>query len=228
MNIDREPQKKIFEGQLFHLLGLVILLIAAWYVSRFEPVMEGELLGISTATWYRITLITAILHQGYVWLCWRIELYYGWLTRNLGEKAFTVYRILFSILGLSRFVIIALAVSNRGAMNLHDLFQWAVPLLFLLLAGYTFYSVIVYFGIDRAAGLDHFEDSASSWEFVRGGIFQYSSNAMYLFGFLIFWIPGLMLQSPAALAAAAYFHIYIWVHYYCTELPDMREIYGAT
>ena len=29
-----------------------------------------------------------------------------------------------------------------------------------------------------------------------------------------------------ALAVALFQHAYIWVHYYCTEKPDMRRIYG--
>jgi len=28
------------------------------------------------------------------------------------------------------------------------------------------------------------------------------------------------------LAAALFQHAYIWVHYYCTEEPDMQLIYG--
>ena len=33
--------------------------------------------------------------------------------------------------------------------------------------------------------------------------------------------------SLAALAAALFQHAYIWVHYYCTEAPDMDLIYSA-
>jgi hypothetical protein len=37
----------------------------------------------------------------------------------------------------------------------------------------------------------------------------------------------LLLLSQAALLAALFNHLYIWVHYYSTELPDIRHIYGA-
>ena len=30
----------------------------------------------------------------------------------------------------------------------------------------------------------------------------------------------------AALVVAMFSHLYIWVHYICTERPDMRLIYG--
>jgi len=32
--------------------------------------------------------------------------------------------------------------------------------------------------------------------------------------------------ATAALVLAAFCHAYIWVHYFCTEKPDMKRIYG--
>ncbi len=43
---------------------------------------------------------------------------------------------------------------------------------------------------------------------------------------MILYLPGLLLLSKAALAVALFNDIYIWVHYYCTERPDMETIYG--
>ena len=48
---------------------------------------------------------------------------------------------------------------------------------------------------------------------------------MYTFGFLLIWIPGLWFASTAALFAAMFNHLYIWVHYFATERPDMQRIY---
>jgi hypothetical protein len=61
---------------------------------------------------------------------------------------------------------------------------------------------------------------------VNKGIFRWSANAMYVYGFLLLWIPAFVWQSAAALVAAVFSHIYIWVHYYATERPDMNRIYG--
>ena len=61
---------------------------------------------------------------------------------------------------------------------------------------------------------------------VKQGIFRFSSNAMYVFGFFLLWVPGILGQSKAALLVAAFNHLYIWVHYYFTEQPDMEIIYG--
>ncbi len=51
---------------------------------------------------------------------------------------------------------------------------------------------------------------------------------MYIYGFLILWIPGILLQSKAAPFIALFNHLYIWVHYYFTELPDIKMIYKGT
>ena len=73
--------------------------------------------------------------------------------------------------------------------------------------------------------LDH--ESYRHLPFVREGIFKYTPNAMVTFGFLILWVPGLIFFPKAALLAAWFNHFYIWVHYYTTELPDIRFIYGS-
>lgn len=75
------------------------------------------------------------------------------------------------------------------------------------------YSVRKYFGFDRAFGIDHFDPATyKDVPMVRKGIFQYSSNAMYVYGFFLLWVPGILAQSKAALLVAAFNHLYIWVH----------------
>ena len=56
--------------------------------------------------------------------------------------------------------------------------------------------------------------------------FRFIPNSMYTVGFFALWIPALLAGSKAALLAAAFNHAYIWVHYACTERPDMKRIYG--
>jgi hypothetical protein len=62
--------------------------------------------------------------------------------------------------------------------------------------------------------------------YVEGGIFRFTNNGMYVYGLMILYLPGLLLFSKAALIVALFNHIYIWIHYYCTERPDMKVIYG--
>ncbi len=59
---------------------------------------------------------------------------------------------------------------------------------------------------------------------VRKGIFKYTANGVYKYGFLRVWILGLVFFSKAALMVALFQHIYIWVHFYFTELPDLKFI----
>jgi hypothetical protein len=84
-----------------------------------------------------------------------------------------------------------------------------------------------YFGLKRALGIDHFDPAYRKIPFIRQGIFKYTSNGMYKFAFLLLWAVGLLFLSEAALLVAAFSHLYIWVHYYCTELPDIRRIYDS-
>jgi protein-S-isoprenylcysteine O-methyltransferase Ste14 len=94
-------------------------------------------------------------------------------------------------------------------------------------AAYTLYSVVRYFGMARAAGIDHFYESYRSKPLVKEGIFKYTSNSMYSFAFLTFWAIAIAGASWAALVVAAFSHAYIWVHYFCTERPDMKAIYDS-
>jgi hypothetical protein len=89
------------------------------------------------------------------------------------------------------------------------------------------YSFLKFFGAKRALGMDHFNpDLYRELPFVREGIFKWSSNAMYTYAFLALWVIGLIFESRAALLGALYNHLFIWAHYYFTELPDMQTIYG--
>jgi hypothetical protein len=51
---------------------------------------------------------------------------------------------------------------------------------------------------------------------------------MYLFGFALLWAPAVYYSSITALFFALFSHLYIWIHYFCTEKPDMVRIYGGT
>jgi len=113
-----------------------------------------------------------------------------------------------------------------GWLPVNKLFAYLIAGILFIPTVYLFYSVKKYFGMDRAFGIDHFYPAAAKKEpFVKKGIFQYTDNGMYIFGFFILWIPSLLLLSKAALLVALFNHVYIWVHYYFTELPDIKVIY---
>jgi len=219
---------KIFKYQHWHFLILLTLLISIFfYVNTNSSVLKGELFGISTTTWFLVAILSPIIHQLYVLVCWRSELFYNSISKAFGNKGFNLFKLGFGILIFSRLVTITLlAASSPNTFNGNTIFIYTLTGILFLPSAYLFYSVKKYFGMDRAFGLDHFKpEEVKSEPFVKRGIFKYTSNGMYVYGFIVLWIPGILLQSKAALLVALFNHIYIWVHYYFTELPDIKLIY---
>ena len=218
----------ILEGQGLHVAALALLILGLILASELDLVRAGALWGLESVKWFWIAALVAILHQHYVWFCWRTELHGALLSRLFGSRGFTLFATGFALLGLTRVVaVFALAVSNRGTVPSADAVLQALALVALVPAVYLFYSVQRYFGFRRAFGIDHFDPAYRRMPFVREGIFRFSDNAMYTFGFLILWVPALWFGSVAGLCIALFNHIYIWVHYASTERPDMRRIYGG-
>ncbi len=218
----------LFEGQWIHALCLLVLLALVVWASGVDDVLSGALFSIPTAGWLVLLLADTIVHQIYVWLCWRLELHGKRLSHWLGgtDRAFNIYARGFAVLFGARFVLITLlAIANRGSLAVSPIAGYAIALILAVPAAYLFYSVHRYFGFRRAFGIDHFVEDARDWPLVREGIFRFTPNAMYVFGIGALWIPGFALQSTAALIGAAFSHAYIWVHYLTVERPDMRRIY---
>ena len=227
MSTPKSTVKLIFSGQFWHFLSLFLLGFSLLLASHLPGFSVGRLFGVSTDVWFVLVVANAVFHQVYVWLCWRLELHGQYLTAILDEKAFPVYAFLFSVLILARPVLITLlAVSNSGTVIYGAQFLQVLGILFMFPVIYLGYSVKRYFGFNRAFGADHFDAANRKLPLVKEGIFRYSGNSMYLFGFFLLWVPGLIAGSIAALVAAAVSHAYIWVHYWCTEKPDMQWIYG--
>jgi len=221
---------KIFKYQFWHLLSLAILIpVLIVYINKNEvDILYGGLWHIETYIWLIAAILAPIVHQIYVLICWRSELYYQSISKLFGRKrGFMLYKIGFAILILLRVVtIVILAISNEGTLYINPILSYSLAIVLAIPAIYLFVSVFKYFGMDRAFGIDHFEPAAANdMSMVNEGIFKYTSNGMYVFGFFILWIPGFLFLSKAALLAALFNHIYIWAHYYFTELPDMKIIY---
>lgn len=220
---------KLLKHQHWHALLLVLLLNAVYYLVRTHPrVLEGSLWEIPTRAWLLMALAVPVVHQVYVLLCWRAELLHKAISKRWGPKGFAYYKVGFAILILLRPVtILLLAFANAFTFQLGWNAALLISLLLFAQAAWLFYSVRRYFGIDRAFGIDHFQpETYRRAPMVKKGIFRYTSNGMYWFGFLALWIPGVLLRSEAAIVAALFNHLYIWVHFYFTELPDMKFIYG--
>jgi len=222
------PRARLFfEGQLIHFAALAVLLSAVYGLRHVPGFEQGSFLDIPTSSWAIFAIANAVIHQVFVWLCWRAELHGHLLTKWFGRKAFGLYAALFTILFVLRpLLLFALGWANRGSLNINMWFGYAVSALMFFCVIYLMYSIIHYFSFSRAFGIDHFDPQYRNAPLIRQGIFRWSPNAMYVFGFAAIWIPAFLFQSVTALIVAAFSHAYIWVHYYATEKPDMTRIYG--
>jgi len=206
----------ILAGQLHHLIGLAVLLAlaGATWKSLSQP--------YPTAFWTAVAF--PIIHQVYVWLAWRMELRSSAISRTIG---FRIYLVLFFLLFGVRFVtLLWLAWLDTGSLGLPIVPRAVLTTIFLLVGGYAMYSVKRYFGMERAAGADHFDPGYREMPMVQEGIFRFTSNGMYLYAFLLFWAIATGFDSTAALVVASFSHLYIWVHYFATEKPDMAFLYS--
>jgi len=216
----------MFEKQGWHYLFLILLLGGVSLLTSGD-VLVGELWGISTQAWLWVAITVPIIHQIIVWFFWRLELHHGLITHWFGDKGFPIYKILFTIFFAGRPIsLILLGLANYKSLAINPALAYVVAGGLFLPFIYSMYSVAKYFGINRAYGIDHFDPSYRDKPFVKKGMFKYTDNAMYKFGFLILWAIAFLTMSKAALLVAAFNHLYIWVHFYFTEMPDIRHIYG--
>ena len=228
MNSDRSSSTfgQFFAGQLQHGLFLACLIPGAVYLAR--PAFDGTLwLGVADRVWFRSALCVAIAHQFIGWFVLRSQLLFALFSRLFGGRDLLVWGAIFFPFFVMRPVLtLAVGLSDAGSMGGPRWLQIGLGLLLLIPFAYTGWSVRKYFGVARALGADHFRKAYRLMPLVRHGMFRYSPNAMYLFGFLAFWSIALFTGSRAALIAALFQHAYIWVHMYCTEEPDMRVLYS--
>jgi protein-S-isoprenylcysteine O-methyltransferase Ste14 len=217
----------LFHRQGLHLLAL-LLLVPVCSAFAAPALGDGEWLGLTDTAWFWTSVGAAVIHQVIVAAVFRGQLGWSILTRLFGKADMIIWGILFMPLLIARpLLIIGLAIADAGSADLPRWFGITTGVALLLPAVYAGYSVGRYFGIDRALGGDHFRQRYREMPLVREGAFAWSSNAMYTYVFLGLWGIALTTGSLAALAAALFQHAYIWVHYYCTEEPDMKLIYAS-
>jgi len=222
--------KKVFEKQIWTLLFLIGFFIIFFIISPFAGFLQGSLFGLPTIFWALLSLSIAIIHQTYILIIWRLQLHHSKITNRFGEKGFKVFvRGFFVIFGIRIISVFLIAISNVNSLAIINIILFGIGIIFIFPVGWLFYCVIQYFGLERAAGADHFYvEKYRNFKFEKRGIFKYSNNAMFVYGFLVFWIPGLLFASSTALLIALFNHIYICVHYYTLELPDIKQIYSKS
>ena len=170
-----------------------------------------------------IAMSIPIIHQAYVWICWRSELCWKLISHTIWFKG---YVILFFILIISRLSAIVLCFVDYGSLYKPGWLAWTLGLILFIPGAYTMYSVKKYFGFLRAAGADHFDPKYRDLPFENRGIFRWTPNAMYVFAIGIPFSFAVATGSQSMFVVAIYTYISIWLHYFCTEKPDIVEIYS--
>jgi len=211
-----------FKHQIWHLGGTIVL----FYIgSQFVDLKNNTntFISISTLSWFMIAMSIPLIHQIYVWLCWRSELCWKLISKTIGFKGYVFF---FFILIISRLSAIVLCFLDYGSLYAPGWFAWSLAVVIFIPGIYTIYSVKKYFGFLRAAGADHFDPKYRDLPFERRGIFKWSPNAMYTFAIGIPFGFAVATGSQSMFVVAIYTYISIWLHYFCTEKEDFKVIYG--
>ena len=211
-----------FKNQVWHLGGTIVL----FYIGiQFVDLGNNTniFFGIGAFGWFMIAMSIPLIHQTYVWICWRSELCWKLISNTIGFKG---YVVLFFILIISRLSAIVLCFIDYGSLYQPGWLAWILGLVLFIPGAYTMYSVKKYFGFLRAAGADHFDPKYRDLPFENRGIFKWTPNAMYVFAIGIPFSFAVATGSQSMFVVAIYTYISIWLHYFCTEKPDFAIIYN--
>ena len=211
-----------FKHQIWHLGGTVIL----FYIgTKFDGLQNNTntFINLGAFGWFIIAMTIPLIHQAYVWVCWRSELCWKSISSTIGFKG---YVIIFFVLIISRLSAIVLCFVDYGSLYAPGWFAWSLAVIIFIPGIYTMYSVKKYFGFLRAAGADHFDPKYKDLPFERRGIFKWSPNAMYTFAIGIPFSFAVATGSQSMFIVAVYTYISIWLHYFCTEKEDFKIIYS--
>ena len=211
-----------FKHQIWHIGGMVILFYIGAQLVELKN-NTNTFIGIDASSWFMIAMSIPLIHQTYVWICWRSELCWKSISNTIGFKG---YVIIFFILILSRLSAIVLCFIDYGSLYTPGWFAWSLAIIIFIPGAYTMYSVKKYFGFLRATGADHFDAKYRDMPFEKRGIFKWTPNAMYVFGIGVPFGFATATVSLLMFIVAIYTYISIWLHYFCTEKEDFKVIYG--
>ena len=211
-----------FKHQIWHLGGTIVLFYIGFQFVDLSR-NANTFLGINAFEWFLVAMTIPLIHQTYVWICWRSELCWKLISNTIGFKG---YVIIFFILIISRLSAIVLCFVDYGSLYKPGWLAWILSIILFIPGVYTMYSVKKYFGFLRAAGADHFDPKYRDMPFENRGIFKWSSNAMYVFAIAIPFAFAIATGSQSMFVVAIYTYISIWLHYFCTEKEDFKVIYG--
>jgi len=117
--------------------GTILLFYLGCQIVDFENNSNG-FLGISARDWFMFSMMIPLLHQAYVWLCWRSELCWKTISNTIGFKG---YAMGFFVVGLLRFSCIGLCFADFGSLFNPGWIAWIIAGIIFVPVSYTLYSV---------------------------------------------------------------------------------------
>ena len=113
---------EIFKQQQWHLIILIPMLFFLYnFPFLYSETTTGSLWDISTISWGYIAVSIPIIHQVYVLLTWRLELYHKSISKTFGSYGFNIFKFGFAILIILRPIsLIILAISNRNTFHMNS------------------------------------------------------------------------------------------------------------
>jgi len=215
----------LFEGQLQH-LGFAILMVAAVNALLIPAPGNPHLLGLSAVGWAKLSMWLAIAHQVIVAAVFRLQLHKNLMTRLFGTRDMKIWAALFMPLLIARpITVILTGWADTVPISPYRSAEIILGLALLAPAIWAMHSTLVHFTLPRALGGDHFRDDYLSMPMVSKGVFKYTNNGMYGVAFLGLWGIAFLFGSRNALVLALFQQSYIWVHFYCTEQPDLKRMF---
>ena len=217
----------MLERQGWHLAAFVVLGAALAVGVEASGLGGAQARGLEVRTWVGVSWAFAGAMQAWIAFFWRMELHRGWVSRVFGRAGFPIFQVGFVLLPVGRFLpLLPIAAATHGATFVPRPVGVALLVLTTPPILWTFWSFARYMGVRRTMGADHFEASYREGGLERRGIFRYLRNPAYSVGLLVLYHAGLLRESALALGVAAAHHAFVWVAYVCTELPDVRTMYG--
>ena len=78
-----------FRHQIWHLGGTIILFYIGAQLVDLDS-NTNTFLGISALSWFTIAMSIPLIHQAYVWICWRSELCWQSISNTIGFKGYVI------------------------------------------------------------------------------------------------------------------------------------------
>lgn len=215
----------ILEGQVQHLILAIVLTAGA--ISLLEGADDTpRLLGLNAQGWALLSIVLTLIHQAVVAVVFRLQLHCNLFTRLFGNRDLKIWAMVFLPLLVARpLSLIMTGWADTIPITGFRSLEMILGLSLMALAGWAMHSTMVHFTIPRALGGDHFREEMRALPKVTGGVFNYTDNGMYGVAFLGLWGIALLFGSWNALVLALFQQAYIWVHMYCTEAPDLRQMH---